>query len=49
MILAHAAFAAGEPTPHREHHARARELGQEIVDSDDKEIFFKTFNRIPAP
>jgi len=48
-ILANAAFAAGESGMHREHHARAKELGQAIVDPEDKEIFFNAFDRIPAP
>jgi hypothetical protein len=48
-ILAHAAFAAGDPALHRLHHAEAHALGQAIADAEDKEIFFRTFNVIPAP
>jgi len=47
-ILAHAAFAAGEGELHREHYARAQELGQAIADPEDREIFFTTFNTIPG-
>jgi len=48
-VLAHAAFAAGEVDLHRRHFARANELGRAIADPEDREIFFKTFNVIPAP
>jgi hypothetical protein len=48
-ILAHAAYAAGDAHLHRQHHRKARELGQSIADPEDKEIFFKTFNAIPGP
>lgn len=48
-ILAHAAFAAGDKTLHRRHHAKAHELGQAIVDPEDREIFFRTFDQLPAP
>jgi hypothetical protein len=48
-VLAHAAFAAGEADLHREHYARAQQLGQAIADPEDKEIFLKTFNHIPGP
>ena len=48
-ILAHAAFAAGEVDLHRRHFARANELGRAIADPEDREIFLKTFNVIPAP
>jgi hypothetical protein len=48
-ILAHAAFAAGEAALHRQHYARAQQLGQAIADPEDREIFFGTFNRIPRP
>jgi hypothetical protein len=48
-ILAHAAFAAGDAGLHQQHHARAQELGQAIADIEDREIFFKTFDRIPRP
>jgi hypothetical protein len=48
-ILAHAAFAARDPALHREHYTRARELGDAIADPEDREIFFKTYDRIPRP
>ena len=48
-VLAHAAFAAGEVDLHRRHFASANELGRAIADPEDREIFFKTFNVIPAP
>lgn len=48
-VLAHAAFAAGQATLHREHYTRAQELAQAIADPEDKEVFFKTFNLVPGP
>jgi hypothetical protein len=48
-ILAHAAFAAGEDAFHREHYSTAQELGRAIANLDDQEIFFATFDTIPAP
>ncbi len=48
-VLAHAAFAAGEVDLHRRHFASANELGRAIADPEDREIFFKMFNVIPAP
>ena len=48
-ILAHAAFAARDNSLHQQHYAKAQGLGQAIADPEDKEIFFKTFNLIPAP
>jgi len=48
-ILAHAAIAAGDRDLHRLHHARAQELGQEIADPEDREIFLRTFGVIPGP
>jgi hypothetical protein len=48
-ILAHAAAAAGETGLHREHFAQAEQLGKAIADSEDREIFFKTFLTIPKP
>lgn len=48
-ILAQAAHAAGDGNLHREHHARAKELGDAIADPEDKEIFFKTFEGVAAP
>jgi hypothetical protein len=47
-ILANAAYAAHEDKLHRQHYARARELGEAISDPEDKEIFFKTFELIPG-
>lgn len=48
-VLAHAAAAAGEADLHQRHFARADELGRAIADPEDREIFLKTFNAIPAP
>jgi hypothetical protein len=48
-ILAHAAFAAGDAALHHKQYAEAQKLGQAIADPEDKEIFFKTFDLIPAP
>jgi len=48
-VLAHAAHAAGDAALHREHHARAEELGRAIADPQDREIFDATFRGIPRP
>jgi hypothetical protein len=48
-VLAHAAFAAGEQSLHRQYHASAQALGKAIADPEDREIFFKTFHLIPGP
>ncbi|MFH1568118.1 MAG: hypothetical protein ABIL09_08980, partial [Gemmatimonadota bacterium] len=48
-VLAHAASAAGGTALHREHYTRAQELGHAIADPEDKAIFHKTFDLIPAP
>lgn len=47
-ILANAGAASGDAALHREHYARARELG-DALDAEDREIFLATFARIPAP
>jgi hypothetical protein len=47
-ILAHAAFATRDHRLHQQHYAKAKELGAAIKDSEDREIFFKTFNTIPS-
>jgi hypothetical protein len=47
-VLAHAAFAAGEGDLHQHHYRKAQECGEAIADPEDKEIFLKTFHRIPA-
>ena len=48
-VLAHAAFAAGENGLHQQHYATAKELGLAIADTEDKDIFFNTFDLIPRP
>lgn len=48
-VLAHAAYAAGEADLYQCQYAKARELGQAITDSQEKEIYFRTFNLIPGP
>ena len=44
----HAASVAGDAALHRQHHAKALELGRAITDPEDKEVFFNTFNTIPS-
>ncbi len=48
-VLAHAAYAAGDAGLHRDNYSRARDLGQAIAGSEDREIFLRTFARIPSP
>ena len=48
-VLAHAAYAANDFGLHRTHHAEASRLGEAIADPEDKAIFSKTFDQIPAP
>ncbi|HSR48178.1 MAG TPA: hypothetical protein VLL77_09370 [Anaerolineales bacterium] len=48
-VLSHAAFAAGKDDLHQSHYRKARDYGEAIADPQDKEIFLKTFRRLPAP
>ncbi len=48
-ILAHGAFAAGESDLHQLHYAKAKELGEAIAETEDREIFFKAYDLIPGP
>ena len=48
-VLAHAAHAAGDDVLHRDHFAKARELGQALPDAEDRAIFDATFRTIPGP
>jgi hypothetical protein len=48
-VLAYAAFAAGERSLHGEHYAKAKELGEQIAGTEDRDIFLKTFRLVPAP
>jgi hypothetical protein len=49
VILAHAAFAAGDRDLHRQQYAKALEIGPAIADPEDRGIFFGTFDTIPEP
>ena len=49
VVLAHAAYAAGEADLYQRQYAKARELGQAIADTQEQEIYFRTFNLIPGP
>lgn len=46
--MACAAAAAGDATLHAQHYAHARRLGDAIADPEDRAVFMKTFERIPA-
>jgi len=45
--LAAAARAAGEADLHAEHYAEAARLGAAIADADDREVFMRSFRRVP--
>ena len=48
-ILANAAATSGNAELHAEHYVKAKELGESLMDPQDKEIFMATFNLIPIP
>jgi hypothetical protein len=48
-ILAHAACAAGEVSLYKTQYALAKTFGESISDADDREIFRRTFDRLPIP
>lgn len=47
--LAAAAHAAGDRAAHAGHHAEAARRGAAIADVEDREIFMRSFERIPSP
>lgn len=47
--LAAAAHAVGDRAAHARHHARATQRAGVIADVEDREIFMRSFKRIPAP
>ncbi len=47
-VLANAAAASGDSVLHKEHYQQAQKIGEGLGDGD-REIFLKTFNRMPAP
>ncbi len=47
--LAAAAKAAGEPALYAEHYAEAARLGAAVADPEDRAVFLRSFNQIPAP
>lgn len=49
MEVAFAAAAAGYTALHEEYHAKARQLGEEISEEEDRTIFLAEFARIPTP
>jgi hypothetical protein len=48
-ILANAGAASGNAQLHAQHYVKAKELGESLIDPQDKEIFIATFNLIPMP
>jgi hypothetical protein len=48
-ILANAARAAGDPSLYATEYALAKTCGEAIGDTEDKEIFERTFRLLPAP
>ena len=48
-VLANAAAVSGNSELHVAHYDRARGIGEQLEDPEDKEIFLATFRLIPAP
>jgi hypothetical protein len=48
-ILADAAAASGDSRLHATHYAKAKALGENLTDPQDKDLFLATFTRIPVP
>ncbi len=48
-VMAHAAAAAHDSDTHRLHYTAARAAGDAIAGANDREIFERTFARVPAP
>ena len=48
-VLAHAAYAVGDPNLHSAEYALAQHLGDAISDSEDRQIFLKAFTSVPRP
>jgi hypothetical protein len=48
-VLASAAHAAADASLHAEQYALAKKLGDAIANSDDKDVFTRTFGQIPKP
>ena len=46
--LAYAAAVSGDRDLHREHYARAKELGEAIQEDEDRQVFLEEFTRIPS-
>ncbi len=49
LIMANAACASGDGSKHALYYTSAQELGNAIIDSDDKGIFMKSFANVPRP
>ena len=48
-VMANAAAANGESSLHKTHYQRAKTLGSELTDDDERALFEATFRTVPVP